>query len=436
MTSRLRRPILRRLSWGVADQAVSSLENFLLGAYVARTLGAASLGALGVAFVAYGIVLNVSRALSTDALMVRFSDVPRRAWRTGVAASGGVALLAGVAGGVVCVGIGVTLRSLMPDPEVGTAFLALAAGLPGLTLQDSWRQAFFAAGEGAKAFVNDSVWTVLLLAALLAGGAAGLHGVAWSLFAFGGSATLAGLLGVFQTGIVPQLRGATGWLRRHRDLGPRFLVENVVLASAGQVRAVVVAATVGLAAVGAIRGGEMLIGPVSALLMGLAQVAVPEAARAVRRSERHLRRFCLGLSGGLAFVSLAWGLVVLVVFPFGLGRLLLGSVWPQAEVLVLGIVVRNLAGCLQVGPSAGLRALGRADRTMRCQLANAPLTIVFCTVGALGWGAQGAVWGSAIAAILGTGIWWQQLTSAVRRQGSGAGSPARTEDPAKVVGES
>ncbi|MFD7158626.1 hypothetical protein ACFV9C_28780 [Kribbella sp. NPDC059898] len=419
----MRRQILRRLSWGVADQAVSSLENFLLGVYVARTLGAASLGALGVAFVAYGIILNVSRALSTDALMVRFSDVPRRTWRQGVAASSGVALLVGLAGGVGCVAIGVVLRSAMPGSEVGGAFIALAAGLPGLTLQDSWRQAFFAAGEGAKAFVNDSVWTVLLLGALLVGGHAGAHGVAWSLLAFGGSATLSALFGVFQAGIVPRPRAATGWLRRHRDLGPRFLVENVVLASVGQVRAVVVAATVGLAAVGAIRGGEMLVGPVSALLMGLAQVAVPEAARAVRRSDRHLRRFCLGLSGGLAVVSFAWSLVVLVVFPFGLGRVLLGTVWPQAQVLVLGITVRNLAGCLQVGPSAGLRALGRADRTMRCQLANAPLAVVFCAAGALAWGAQGAVWGSALAAILGTGIWWQQLTSALR-QHVPEGSPA------------
>ncbi|GAA1615266.1 MULTISPECIES: hypothetical protein [Kribbella] len=423
MPSRLRRQILRRLSWGVADQAVSSLENFLLGVYVARTLGAASLGALGVAFVAYGIILNVSRALSTDALMVRFSDVPRQTWRQGVAASGGVALLVGLAGGVGCAAIGAVLRSAMPGSEVGAAFVALAAGLPGLMLQDSWRQAFFAAGEGVKAFVNDSVWTVLLLGTLLLGGLAGAHGVAWSLLAFGGSATLAALFGGFQAGIVPRPRAATGWLHRHRDLGPRFLVENVVLASVGQVRAVVVAATVGLAAVGAIRGGEMLVGPVSALLMGLAQVAVPEAARAVRRSDRHLRRFCLGLSGGLAVVSFGWSLVVLVVFPFGLGSVLLGTVWPQAQVLVLGITVRNLAGCLQVGPSAGLRALGRADRTMRCQLANAPLAVVFCAAGALAWGAQGAVWGSALAAILGTGIWWQQLTSALR-QHVPEGSPA------------
>jgi hypothetical protein len=131
-------------------------------------------------------------------------------------------------------------------------------------------------------------------------------------------------------------------------------------------------------------------------------------------------------------VSFAWGLIVLVVFPFGLGRLLLGTVWPQAQVLVLGIVVRNMAGCVQVGPSAGLRALGRADLTMRCQLANAPLAIIFCAAGALAWGAQGAVWGSAIAAILGTGIWGQQMRSAVRRhvaEGSLATATPQTEAP-------
>ena len=39
----------RRLTWGVADSALSSLTNFLLSIYVARTLGAAQFGAFSLA---------------------------------------------------------------------------------------------------------------------------------------------------------------------------------------------------------------------------------------------------------------------------------------------------------------------------------------------------------------------------------------------------
>ena len=42
---RLPRQAVRRLGWGVADQAVSSLTNFAVSIYVARTLGAVQFGA-------------------------------------------------------------------------------------------------------------------------------------------------------------------------------------------------------------------------------------------------------------------------------------------------------------------------------------------------------------------------------------------------------
>lgn len=410
----LRRQIAGRLGWGIADQAMSSLGNFLLGVFVARLLGAASLGALGLAFVGYAITLHCSRALSTDALMVRYSAAGKERWRTGVAASGGVALLVGVAGGVICLLLGLLLRYRLPGSEAGAAFVALGIVLPGLILQDSWRSAFFAAGEGVKTFLNDTVWTVLMIAVLAAGYVADLGGITFALLAFGGTATIAALFGSWQARVVPRPGAALSWLHSHRDLGPRFLIENVVLGAGGQIRALVVAATGGLAAAGAIRGAEMLIGPVATLLMGVGQVAVPEAARSVGRGRRALDRLCRALSGGLATMALLWGVVVVVVFPLGVGELVLGEVWAEARGLVFGVIVSTAAGCLHVGPSAGLRALGRADLTMQSQLGVTGLFIGLAAAGAVGWGAQGAVWGTAVASVIGVVIWWNRLAKAQR----------------------
>ncbi|GAA2789496.1 hypothetical protein [Kribbella solani] len=409
----LRRQVAGRLGWGIADQAVSSLGNFLLGVFVARLLGATGLGALGLAFLAYSVALNCSRALSTDALMVRYSVSGKDSRHEAVAASSGVALLVGVVGGLLCVLIGLLLKQQTPGSEAGAAFVALGIVLPGLTLQDSWRSAFFAAGEGAKTFVNDAVWTVLMLTALFVGRFLDF-GITAALLAFGGTAALAGIYGIRQAGVMPRPAAALGWLRKHSDLGPRFLVENVVLGAGGQVRTLIVAASGGLAAAGAIRGAEMLVGPVAALLMGVGQVAVPEAARALSRGGRSLWRLCAGLSGGLSVIALGWGLVILVLFPLGIGDLVLGSVWPDAHVLVLGVIVSAAAGCLHVGPSAGLRALGRADQTMQCQITVTTLFVGFAAIGGFFWNAQGVVWGSAIASVLGIAIWWSRLAKAQR----------------------
>src|SRR5918999_2161747 len=83
-----------RLGWGLADQAVSSITNFALGIVVARSLGAAGFGAFSLAWVSYGVILNVSRGLATDPLTVRYSGPLDDRWRSaaGRAASTATAL--------------------------------------------------------------------------------------------------------------------------------------------------------------------------------------------------------------------------------------------------------------------------------------------------------------------------------------------------------
>ena len=195
---------MRRLGWGVADQGISSLSNFALGLFVARSFGASNFGAFTLAYITYTVVINAARGLATDPLLVRYSGDPSRRWRRATSSATGTALAVGVAAGLLCIVAGL----LLPDP-VGPVFIALGVGLPGLALQDSWRFAFFACGRGASAFVNDLFWTVLLVLALVV-----LHGRADSaahcLLAFGGTATLAALLGMVQARALPRPFRAVG----------------------------------------------------------------------------------------------------------------------------------------------------------------------------------------------------------------------------------
>ncbi|WP_091671148.1 hypothetical protein [Amycolatopsis marina] len=405
------RAVAGRISWGLADQAVSSMTNFAVGIYVARTLGVTEFGVFTLAWVTYGLVLNISRGLTTDPLVVRFSGVSPAAWRAAVARSSGTALLIGLVSGVVSV-----LAGLAIGGGLGAAFVALGLVFPMLLLQDSWRFAFFAAGQGRKAFVNDVVWGAALIPALVL--AAQQGSVFWFVLAWGVSGGVAAGFGYLQSGVVPAGVQAAVWLRQQRDLGPRYLVENVSNSGASQLRMYGLGAIAGLSEVGAIRGAELLLGPFLAVLMGLSLVAVPEAARVLRRSPHRLPKFCLVLGGSQAAAALVWGCALLLV-PDIAGEFVLDSVWEPASALILPVTLSVTGAGLVAGAASGLRALGAARRSLRSQLIASAGYLGGGLAGATIAGALGASWGSAIAMWCGAAIWWGQLRVAHREHQAG-----------------
>ncbi|MEV0222456.1 hypothetical protein [Streptomyces sp. NPDC050704] len=401
-----RRALVGRLSWGLADQAASSMSNFVVGIYVARSLGVTAFGVFSLAWVTYGVVLNVSRGLATDPLVVRFSGVSDTSWRGAVARSSGTALGVGAAIGAVCLVVGLALGG-----RLGLAFACLGVMLPGLLLQDAWRFSFFAAGAGRKAFVNDLVWGIALIPALVV--AARVGSVAAFVLAWGASATVAAGYGYIQSGIRPRVTEARGWLREQRDLGYRYLAENVSLSGAAQLRAYGLGAIVGVGAVGAVRGAELLLGPFLAVLMGLSLVTVPEAARVLRRAPHRLGGFCLVLGGGQAAAALLWG-GALLLMPDRLGEFVLGDVWHSAAQLIVPVTLGVAGAGLGTGAAAGLRALAAARRSLRCQLFASVCYVGGGLGGAAMAGTAGSAWGVAAATVSSSAVWWLQLRSALR----------------------
>ncbi|HEU5110597.1 MAG TPA: hypothetical protein VFT95_18815, partial [Micromonosporaceae bacterium] len=328
MSPRALRAMMARLSWGLVDQAVSSLTNFAVGIFVARELGLLAFGMFSLAWVTYSVILNVSRGLGTDPLVVRFSRRADDAWRDAVARSSGTALAVGMAVGALCL-----LAGMAYGGPLGGAFMALGAMLPGLMLQDSWRYAFFASGQGRKACVNDLVWGLAMVPAMVLAAQQGT--VVAFVLAWGLAGTLAAAYGLVQTRILPSLAGARSWLRDQRDLGPRYLVENLSNSGASQIRMYALGAIAGVASVGAVRGAELLMGPFLAVMMGMSLVTVGEAARVLRNAPHRLRHFCVVVGGVQFGGALAWGILLLLVMPDSVGALLLGAVWTEAQPLIL-----------------------------------------------------------------------------------------------------
>jgi O-antigen/teichoic acid export membrane protein len=414
---------VRRLGWGVADQAVSSLSNFAVSIYVVHALGAAQFGAFSLAYVTYGFVLNASRGLSTDPLMVRFSGVTMARWRRATGSATGTALLVGMAGGILALAV----ASLFPE-AAQQAFVALGLTLPGLMLQDSWRFSFFAHQRGFHAFLSDTIWAVTLIPALVAVRMSGHGNVFWYTFAWGATACIAGVVGLWQARLVPRPTSALIWLKLQGDLGWRYLVEGTSNSAVMQVRGYGTGAIVGLAAVGYLQASVTLMGPLTVLFLGMGLVTIPEGSRVLRRSPHRFTMFCVLVSAGLSLIALVWGVILLVAVPRGLGSAFLGPVWKQTYPLVLPQMLYVVASGSGGGAGTGLHALGAAKRSLRTVLFTSLLSAVFALVGALVSGVAGTLYGLALASFISTWVTWRQYFKALRESGKVPGA-ARHEPP-------
>ena len=311
-------------------------------------LGAAQFGAFSLAYVTYGFAINASRGLSVEPLLIRFSGTDLPTWRRAAARCTGTALLVGLVAGACALAAGPLIGG-----TTGLAFVALGLTLPGLMLQDSWRHSFFALGRGYHAFINDTVWAAVQIPLLVFLKMSGHANVFWCVLAWGASAAVGAAIGPLQARVVPNLAGATKWLSRHRDLGPRYLAENTGGNAADTLRSYAVSYILGVAAVGYIQAANMLMGPFKIIFFGISLITLPEAARLLRRSPRHLPLFCAAVSTGLTLLALAWGAVLLVALPRGLGHLMLGSIWRPTYPLVLPATLSVMSVCATTGARPG-----------------------------------------------------------------------------------
>lgn len=403
--------IARRTGWGLADQAFSSLTNFVLGVMIARSVAPHEFGAFSLAFATYTLFLGLSRALTSEPLIVRFSHSSPEAWRAATAFGTGTATMVGIVGGAGCV-----LFGLATSGPMAQAFIALGVTLPGLLLQDAWRYAFFARGGGAHAFVNDVIWAVVMFPAVAVLVATERTSMTWLTLGWGGSGAAAGLVGVLQARVRPRPTRAAAWLRDQRELASRYLGEFTAMSGARQLSFYAVGAIVGLAGAGAIRGSQILLGPIQVLQNGVRLVAIPEAVRLAKTSVRRMHAACNLVSAGLSAVGFLGGVVVYFL-PTTLGEQLLGRTWPAAHAVAIPMGLMFAGGGISTGAVVGLRALAASERSFAARMIVSVLQLVATVAGAFAGGAVAAAWGLAIGVWAGTPIWhWQLRTAAAERE--------------------
>ena len=392
-----------KVGWGFADQAISSLNNFLLGFFVARAVDTATFGAFSIAFTTYVVVVGVVRGAVAQPLIVRYSATDDATWRSGVGRAAGFASVIGVIAGAVCLLVGLAIGGV-----VGRGLMAVAISLPGLLVQDAWRYALFARERGRSAFLNDLVWLAIQVPALALILGVGQDVAPAALLAWGGAGLVAALVGGRQVGVRLQPRGSLAWLREHRVLIPRYVAEALASLTSSQLALYGVGALAGLSTLGELRVGQLLIGPVLVIFIGLQLVAVPMAVRALAVSVDRLRRLCLTIGLAMASVAAGWG-ILLTLLPDELGRSLLAANWEPADRLVLLLSLGLATSSFSSGALIGLRAFAAATRSLRATVISSSLTTVTTIVGASLFGAIGAAWGILLAHSVAMALWWWEF---------------------------
>ncbi len=403
----------------VGDQALSSLTNFILGVLIARSVSAVDFGVFSIAFTTYFMMLGVSRALATEPFIVRFPGLAEDEWRRGVRAASGSALAVGVALGIATAAAGLAIQG-----SLGTALLILGVLLPGLLLQDCWRFVFFAHRRGASAFFNDLVWAVVLIPSVAILSVTGHASVGSLMLAWGAAAAAGALFGLAQSRTLPRPLQIIPWLREQRDLAPRFFGEFAVRTAGGQLGTYAIGAVVGLAAVGALRAGDMLLGPINILSLAIGLAGVPEAVRLARTNLARFRSAAVLLSAAMVAVAATWGGITLLL-PSSVGTEILGPSWEGARTLLLPLVLAQAGAASLAGPATGLRALAAAQRSLRLRIGLSVVTLAATIAAAALGGIVAAAWAIATMAWVGSALWWiefrRELASRTTSDGSAAG---------------
>lgn len=408
----------KRIVWTFADQALSSLANAGLSIIVARQVGNAQFGAFSAALLVFAFAMALNRAFVAEPYVIAFSASRTAQQRAAARQATGAAFVNGVVVGIACLGAAV----FVSDGYLREGLIGLAITIPLILVQDVWRFVFFAQGRPQAATLNDFVWTLTQFSAIGALVLTGRTSILGFVLAWGLAAGVAAAVGCLQTGLLPSPRATMAWTKRHWPLSSRLVADILVAMGSSSVAFIALGSILGLGAVGAIRGAQVLVGPLQLLFSGISSFALPWLSRENSAGRSVLRGGALAAVAA-AMVSAGW-VGVLLLLPDAVGAELLGQSWIPGRVVLVPIGVLMILAAATLGGALALKSLGRSDLMLAVSLVQGPLTIVLCLLGAWLSGAYAAAAGFAIAQFVGGIMLWFLLLRVTKSRGVGSAKSA------------
>lgn len=380
----------RRASWGLADQALTSVGNILLAVVVARSASASELGALGVALSVYVLSLVIARAYCGEPLLLGLANRWESSGITGgtCSAAAGAAVLLGAGLSIPAAAVGFLFGG-----SVSGATTVLALMLPFLILQDTYRLWFFSLEQPDKAAALDGLWLALqglLFYLLVHFKGAGLNSL---LLAWGTAAAVSSLLGRVMTAQPVKLRFGRKYLRGHATESRLLAADAMLALGPTQVALILIAAVVSLDVAGVLRAGLIVLGPVSVVAQSVSYSFIQPLRRRIGQRQP-ITRPCAALACIMAGVAALWALVVATT-PAWIGAIV-GRGLTTAQPALLPLAVYVIFNAASLGPMLGMRVMLALKSALIVRCSLAPAGVLAPVVGAIVDGASGAGWGCAV----------------------------------------
>ena len=368
-----------QVGFSIFDQMLSSVTSLLVVVLLARSSTTEKFGRFSVIFAVYVVVLGICRALTTEPMAVQYGRLDEERHDHDPTKSVlSTSCLIGTMAMLVCA----VPALLVPSDRV--AWLLLGLALPGLMIQDACRYVLIAGSRAEQACVLDAIWLIGTLGLSFTVDRHDPNVDLWLTSTWLVCGVLSGLVGVWL--LRRSLVGPTrGWLRRMLPLGWRFTLE--FLAQNGSAQFVIL--VVGWRSVveaAAVRGASTILAPVGVILSGAGSALIPRLKSPLEDGKRRASSTAAVVAGAACVLTVVC--VPAAYFaPERLGRAALGASWSASRRLMPFLAIASLFNALAFGPNIVLRALGRANDTMRSRVAGGVLLVAAVSVGfALGVG--------------------------------------------------
>lgn len=394
----------RRLTTITVDQVVSGASNLGVSVLAAHALGLRAFGLWEIAFLVFVLVQSVSRALVCEPVLVHPQEAGERPGDII-----GTAAALGVGQGALVAAAG--CLALVWDAGLGRALLILALCMPFLVLQDVGRYLSFIRHEPVRALVLDFAWLGLVVASMAVVLGSGHATLGWFALAWAGSGAASGLITLWFHRS-SSWRLDLGWLRETWHLTWRYLVAGVFGTGGALAVTLLVAGLAGAAALGAVRGAQLLTRPFLTVYSAVSSAGVSELSRVPPSGPEHRQHVRRTTTVATCAAAITLGALVLV--PDALGRVAIGDVWNAAEPLLVPAALQVLFIGMAAGARAGLLGSRQIAVVMWLDLAIGGLLLVAITVGLLLGDVRTGYWCLAGAQAVGVLVTWAAYS---RRQG-------------------
>lgn len=380
--------------WTLVDQVVASGSNFLMGAVVARTVGASQFATFGIVVSMWIFASGVHRAVAVEGTMVlrRGLDDDRLLVRVGAEAVLAISLAAGALAVLISI-TAITARAR----SFGLAALSLGVFIFPILLQDYWRFAAFARHRAIDALKNDLLFLVVQASAL-----AIAIGLGWktswiAVTSWGLGGTAAAIYGMRQFRMAPRPSHAFESFRALWGRGRWLTIDFLASYGPAQIFFVVAVSALGAERAGGLRAAIAFLGPSQIIFFASYGFAFSRASRAFHdRSTRAMFGFLFRVAFVGAAPLLAYA-ATLVALGSRIIGLVYGSEFQNLGAIAAVFAVQLTIDFVGVMLVIGLKILGQTRRVLPtrlvCLLLGCPLTFAMShRYGVVGAALAGAVW--------------------------------------------